>query len=464
MNYTIEQLELQFEIVNQKLTYLQIPSNLDGFTNTNTKTELATITRKSFTFEGDFAESDEHRRCPHCGAKMHINNSRNISFKHLPFGSSTTSISFDRLQYLCPICKATKMQDVSFKHPSHFITNELSIYINDLLASHKYTVKEIAVITGVNKNIVKSIDLTRLKGRYTIDGQKLKKPEETAKYLGIDEFKLHDGHKYATHIVNMETGHILWIAEGKKKQVVYDFIDHVGLKWMDKVEAIACDMNSDFQEAFEEKCEHIQPVFDHFHIVKNFNDKVVSEVRKDEQRRLFEEGKMEEAKAFKKTRFILMSSRATLQKKDQDAIFAKPIKKGSPLFKIPTITRNYGHEEKYNQLLKENQLLFTMDIVKEKLDLAYQSTDEIAMGEIIEEIIDICYATKNKHFKWFGKLLESHWCGIVAHASIRISTGKIEGLNNKIKTIRRQGYGYPDDEYFFLKLIDMSHQKIRSFH
>ena len=70
------------------------------------------------------------------------------------------------------------------------------------------------------------------------------------------------------------------------------------------VEAVACDMNSDFQEAFEEKCPHIQPVFDYFHIVKNFNDKVVSEVRKDEQRRLYEEGNVEAARALKKTRYI----------------------------------------------------------------------------------------------------------------------------------------------------------------
>ena len=62
---------------------------------------------------------------------------------------------------------------------------------------------------------------------------------------------------------------------------------------MDNNEAVACDMNSDFQEAFEEKCPHIQPVFDYFHIVKNFNDKVVSEIRKDEQRRLYDEGNFE---------------------------------------------------------------------------------------------------------------------------------------------------------------------------
>ena len=73
-----------------------------------------------------------------------------------------------------------------------------------------------------------------------------------------------------------------------------------------------------FQEAFEEKCYWIQPVFDYFHIVKNFNDKVVSEVRKDEQKRLYEEGNVEAAKALKKTRYILMSKRSTLQKKDAD--------------------------------------------------------------------------------------------------------------------------------------------------
>ena len=71
--------------------------------------------------------------------------------------------------------------------------------------------------------------------------------------MGIDEFKLHNGYKYATHIIDLETGHILWIQEGKKKRVVYDFINHVGSEWMGKVKAVACDMNSDFEEAFREK-------------------------------------------------------------------------------------------------------------------------------------------------------------------------------------------------------------------
>ena len=46
--------------------------------------------------------------------------------------------------------------------------------------------------------------------------------------------------------------------------------------------------------------------------------------------------------------------------------------------------------------------------------------------------------------------------GIMAHASLTIASGKIEGINNKIKAIRNQAYGIPDDEYFFLKIMDTS--------
>ncbi|MBQ5758888.1 MAG: transposase [Schwartzia sp.] len=92
----------------------------------------------------------------------------------------------------------------------------------------------------------------------------------------------------------------------------------------------------------EEKCPHIQPVFDYFHIVKNFNDKVVSEVRKDEQRRLYEAGEVEAARALKKTKYILTSSRATLQKKDADATNERVIHRGSSLFKTENYIRKTG--------------------------------------------------------------------------------------------------------------------------
>ena len=132
------------------------------------------------------------------------------------------------------------------------------------------------------------------------------------------------------------------------------------------------------------------------------------------------------------------------------------IHRGSKLFKTEDIIRTSGYEERYNSLLQENKLLFTLDIIKEKLTLAYSRKDECLMAEDIISIMDMCKATGNTHLLWFERLLDNHFEGIIAHATYNISASKIEGINNKIKTQRRQGYGYPDDEYFFLKLFDLS--------
>ena len=188
-------------------------------------------------------------------------------------------------------------------------------------------------------------------------------------------------------------------------------------------------------------------------------NKVVSEVRKDEQRRLYEEGLEEEARALKKTRYILMSSRSTLQAKDAQARTGEPITRSGSIFPKEEYVRKEGYEAKYDTLLQENKLLFTLDLVKEKLSAAYTLADEARMAGAISDIMDICQATGNKHLLWFEKMLDTHFSGSIAHATYKISSGKIEGINQKIKTLRRHGYGYPDDEYFFLKIMDMSRKK-----
>ena len=93
----------------------------------------------------------------------------------------------------------------------------------------------------------------------------------------------------------------------------------------------------------------------------------------------YEEGNIEAARALKKTRYILMSSRKTLQSKDADAREERQIHKGSSLFKTDSIVRKEGYEERYDALLQENQLLFTLDLIKEKLSLAYSQKDEAVM-------------------------------------------------------------------------------------
>ena len=163
---------------------------------------------------------------------------------------------------------------------------------------------------------------------------------------------------------------------------------------------------------------NIKVVFDYFHIRKNFNNKVVAEVSKDEQRRLYSEGRKEDAKMLKNTKYILTSNRQTLRKRDDKA---KEDRKPNTEGKIfdggkQTETRG-GNEELYDVLLKENKLLFLSAMVKEKLSHAYTLDDECKMVKEITEIIDICNDSGNRHFMWCARLLENHFESIIAHGT-----------------------------------------------
>ena len=434
---------------------LLLPNNLVDFVNNGTAEETTSAGGKAYCFHGDLYIDRDHYRCECCGCRMEIHNTYHIQLRHICIGDHVSFVLLDKHQFICPKCRQTEMQQIPFQAEHHRITVELLAYAENLL-SRGYTNKEVSELTGLHQGVVKNIDKARLQRLYTEDGKTFRKPEKQSAHLAIDEFKLHDGYKFATHIIDLDTGHVLWIQEGKKKQVVYDFIDFVGKDWMAGVEAVACDMNSDFQEAFEERCPDIQIVYDHFHIIKNFNEKVVSEIRKDEQRRLLEEGDKEGAKALKGSKYILTSKRSTLQKKDQEASEGKIIQKGNELFGVPEIKQPGGNEARYDELLKQNQLLFTVDLVREMLSRAFQKDVDTDMANDLDAIIDTCRATRNTHFQWFARLIENHYEGIMAHASLQIASGKIEGINNKIKVIRNQAYGIPDDEYFFLKVMDAS--------
>lgn len=263
--------------------FISLPSGLDCFkqthcrlqrVNRNDGTKIKPFVRKhdEYALYGLCTQDYEPKVCPRCGAMLHRNGSVTTTLRHIPLGDSYSLVEVDRPRFRCSsqCCEYSEVGCIPFKAKGHLITEPLRQYTEALLA-YGMTLKEVAHITGLHKCVVKDIDKARLEGLYVTvdkDGKKtLIKPEQQARFIGIDEFKLHDGHKYATVILDMESGCILWLQAGKKKQVVYDFIDHVGLEWMSKVEAVSSDMNSDFEQAFLEKCPHMKVVYDHFHIV-----------------------------------------------------------------------------------------------------------------------------------------------------------------------------------------------------
>lgn len=273
--------------------------------------------------------------------------------KHFNYSTVTTvvEVSLNQMQCSNPECNATKMQDIPFRSKYHHITKDLEEFIERLLGSASFTLKSISELTGVCKNIDKAIDMRRLKILYTVDGKKLRKPQDYCRFLGIDEFKLHDGHKYATHIINIEA-----------------------------------------------------------------------------------------ARHLKKSKYVLCSDKATRDKKDENTENDVIKQKKSELFNLPEIKATDGWNDRFDVLMKENELLFKADIVKEKIAAAYRENDEWQMVKQVTDIIDLCTETGNKHFMWFARLLLNHF----------------EGINNRIMTIRKMSHGLPNDEYFFLKIIDMS--------
>ena len=421
-------------------------------------------------FSQDNAEEAGVRTCPSCGHIMHINDRVSCNIRHLPIGRYSTVMKVNSIQYYCPHCQNTYKDSLPFKSPHHMMTNQLYSYTEDLLKS-KLTLKEVAAITCLSQPVVKAVDKRRLDRTYTVNGEGLEfiKPEKQSKRLGIDEFSLHKGHVYATVIMDLDTGHVLWLAYGKTKDGVYDFIDHVGIEWMKGVECVASDMNADFLAAFKSRCPWIKGVYDKFHLIKNFNEKVVSEVRKDEQARLIAEGRPKEAERLKRSKYTLMTTEETRHSNDhpevdKDGKIKKKRRKSNDkeqsLFAHPKKKKSQIEMEKaYQNIIKDNELLMGLDFVKNSLSDAYNSTTEEEMTAQLEVIIDYCEATGNKHFKWFGNLLRNHLEGICNYALYHITTGKVEGTNNMIKTLRRRHYGIPDDDYLFLKIIDESRRR-----
>lgn len=100
------------------LSFLSIPSRLEGFNNSDTTVIRSVSDREVFCFNGmlELAESD--RICPFCGGRMHINGHRELMLRHLCFGGSLSAIRFDRVQLVCH-CGHSHMQTVPFKAKGH---------------------------------------------------------------------------------------------------------------------------------------------------------------------------------------------------------------------------------------------------------------------------------------------------------------------------------------------------------
>ena len=391
--------------------------------------------------------------CPVCGSAMHRHGKHEMRLQDIDLLGHLNIIIVTYDRYCCSAegCNHTQMQEVPFREPGHLITDRLGRRIRTRLNCGA-GISETARSLSVHPSIIYRIDKANLKAM--LDGRK----PPLCEYIGIDEFKLHKGHRYATVVTDLKSGRVLFLEAGKSKEQAYHFFSRMGDKWMRHVKAVAMDMNAQYDSAFRERWPGIRIVYDHFHLVKMYNDTVLTAIRRRKQREMLESGNEKGYTLLKNSRYLLLSRMDTLREMDREAhenntrLHALYLDRGKPLPPGERIMSPYK-ERRLKDILAANEDLSVCYLLLEQFNLAYDVNSITRLYRGMKSWMKLARQSGVPELLSFCNTVEKHLMGIVYHAKFPISSGKVEGVNNLIKTIRRKAYGYRDTEYFFLKII-----------
>lgn len=229
-----------------------------------------------------------------------------------------------------------------------------------------------------------------------------------------------------TIFTNLESGEIIHAVEGRDKEVVLPFLKKIARKAIN-LRAIAMDMSKSYISAVREILPKKDIVFDHFHVTALIN-RAIDEFRREQQRKSNEVG----LKIIKGFRFLLLRNYESLESDKKSSL---------------------------EYLFEVNKPIATMHQMKEQFRLYWskKSKKEGAhfLGWWIIEAMESNIGSLTK----LARSLLSHWEGLITYFDHKISNGITEGINNKIKTLKRQAYGYRDMEYFKLRLYHLHKQK-----
>jgi len=285
------------------------------------------------------------------------------------------------------------------------------------------TIQDISAILHTSWGLVKSIDKTNLERRYkSID-------IKNVEYIAIDEFSIKRGHKYMSVVMDLATKRIIYVNEGRAKECLEPLFKRFKrMKVTPK--AIAMDMWPAYISAALEHFPGTPIVFDRFHIESNLN-KAISNIRKAVFK---DETDLNKRKLIKGTRWLLLKNNQNLNE-------------------------DKNEKEKLELALNINKPLATAYYLKEDLKQIWSQENLAGAKRFLGDWAARAIASGIKLMVKFAHSLLGHRTGIFSWFDNKISTGPLEGMNNKIKVLKRRAYGYRDMEYFKLKIYNLHHAK-----
>lgn len=356
-----------------------------------------------------------YRECSNCESnRVILRGSKHRLFKTVPIGRKPVEIILQVYLLECRSCGVIRQERIRFADGKRRYTKAFERYV--LCLSNCMTIQDIACLLEIGWDTIKEIQKRYLK-------QKFSKPKlDELKWIAIDEIAVAKGHKYWTIVMDLVAGNVVYVGEGKSEESLAPFFKRLG-RYRKNIEAVSIDMSPAYYSAVSHHLPDAAVVIDHFHIVKLMNEKL-AELR----RRLFKQLKA----GFKKQ--VLKGAKWVLLKNPENLIPEKD-------------------EHAALQLaLGYNQPLATAYYLKEDLRQLRFQVDKDTAQAAIEGWIKRAYASGINLLKKMAKTLQRYKCEILAYYDYPISSGPLEGLNNKIKTLKRQAYGYRDTEFFKLKI------------
>lgn len=311
----------------------------------------------------------------------------------------------------CSRCDGIYVEQLDFAEPYARVTKRLARYVQDLCKV--MTVKEVAEHLDLDWKRVKEIDKAFLEEEF---GQT---DYAHLTILAVDEISRGRHHDYLTVVLDYRTGRIVWIGEKRKKSTLDAFFKDMPEENRHQIEAVAMDMWDPFIASVKEWCPGAKIVFDLFHVVQAFN-KVIDKVRNQEYREATEQHK----EVIKGSKYLLLKNKENLKSDEKPHL---------------------------KELLKLNQNISTVYILKDALKKIWRYTYTKWAEKALARWCQLARESGIASVIKFVGRLEQYRYGILNHCRYPIHTGKLEGVNNTLKVIKRDAYGFLDTRYYILK-------------
>ena len=399
-------------------------------------------------------------RCPECGGTVYIYENGQVKLKDIPIWKGTSHIcNFFVHRYKCNCCHETFTEEIPFKYPGTRITYRAANWIKGFL-QQKMSIKAIQESTGIHWDTIRKVQKKIMDEAIWKREADLKKEGYKPRILAVDEFAIHKGHSYATCVMDLEQGDILWVGKGRAMKDFEKFFEEMSSDSLSAVIAVAMDMNASYNKLVTKHLPKAQIVYDRFHMQAQFGREVLGVVRLDEARR--HKAKAKEILAgisddTDKETLISLKQKAKAEKQEYSQL--KKLR-WSLLTNGDKLSQSKS--EHLQSILQDHHDLAVCYAMKEEMCRLYTLTDYAQALNGWKNWFEAAKESGIPALLKFAEQKEKRLLGLAAHAIYPISTGKLEGFNNKIKVAKRIGYGYRDDNFFFSLIRYLSIPSVRN--